>query len=406
MEPVLILFPKHDDSPEVPTCPTAAGSRTPDWTRPSFKSDDPVSLNLDALIDGAFRHNASDIHMVQDSLVYLRIDGLMRPVQSSVTTTIDDIQNFLEKIMPENIRVILEKQRCVDFSWQPDHLMHFRVSVYYERTRLRLVMRLIKMEIAGIEELGLPGIISEIADHQRGIVLMTGVTGSGKSTTLAAMNRRINENACRCIITIEDPVEMVHPNIKSLVSQREIDRDVGGFRQGLVEALRQDPDVILIGEMRDPETISTAMRAAKTGHLVFSTLHTSNSIHTLERILGEFSESEHTILREQLANNLKASITQRLVRKTEGRGRMAALEIMIVNGSIQKLLLDNDIHSITTIIRQRKEGMMLFDQHLADLVRDKKIEEDEAYLYVEDPPAFRRHVKGRMATADMGGITG
>jgi twitching motility protein PilT len=364
-----------------------------------------VVLNSKALVEGAYVHNASDIHIVQDSDIYLRIDGHMRPVQSSHISS-EDLRQFLSQIMPPYVEKNLRERRGADFAWQPDERMRFRVSAYYERDRLRLVMRLIKIKIATVEDLGLPEVFHAIVGWQRGIVLLTGVTGSGKSTTLAAMLNEINTNESRCIITIEDPIEMVHPNIKALVSQREVGRDVDSFRHGLVQALRQDPDVILIGEMRDPETISTALRAAETGHFVFSTMHTSNALHTIERILAEFPEGEHGLLREQLANNLRATVTQRLVRRAGGKGRLAALEIMVVNDSIRKLLLENQIQSIGTIIRERRDGMMLFDQHLADLVRAKQVDVEEAYKYVEDEPTFRRFLKGHLATADRGGITG
>jgi twitching motility protein PilT len=364
-----------------------------------------VTLNAKALVDGAYSFNASDIHLVQDSPVYLRVDGVMRPVASSPMTR-EDLETLLRQIMPAYVREDLEGRRCADFAWQPDERMRFRVSAYYERDRLRLVMRLIKIKIATLDELGLPETLREVASFQRGIVLLTGVTGSGKSTTLAAMLNHINASAHLCIITIEDPIEMVHPNLKSIVSQREVGRDVESFRAGLVQALRQDPDVILIGEMRDPETIATALRAAETGHLVFSTMHTANAVHTVERILAEFPEGEHALLRDQLANNLRATITQRLVRRAGGNGRVAALEIMVMNDTIRKLLLEGQIPSIDTVIRERRDGNMLFDQHLADLVRGKVVEETEALKFVEDDAAFRRYVKGRMATADRGGIVG
>ena len=364
-----------------------------------------MPINVKALVEGAYNYNASDIHLVQESPVYLRVDGVMRPVAGSAVTR-EDLEGLLEKIMPPYVKDDLARRRGADFAWQPDERMRFRVSAYYERDRLRLVMRLIKIKIATLLELGLPETLWEIASLQRGIVLVTGVTGSGKSTTLAALLNQINLSESRCIITIEDPIEMVHPNIKSLVSQREVGRDVESFRQGLVQALRQDPDVILIGEMRDPETISTALRAAETGHLVFSTMHTSNALHTLERILAEFPESEHALLREQLANNMKATVTQRLVRRAEGKGRVAALEIMVVNGLIRKLILENQIAAIGTAMRERREGNILFDQHLAELTRAKVVDEAEALKHVEDEAAFRRYVKGRMATADMGGIVG
>ena len=364
-----------------------------------------MSLNSKALIDGAYTYNASDIHLVQDSPVYLRVDGIMRPVASTLLSR-EDLEDFLKQILPAYAVEDLERRRGADFAWQPDDRMRFRVSAYYERERLRLVLRLIKLKIATLDDLRLPEVFKEIARWQRGIVLVTGVTGSGKTTTLAAILNQINATESRCIITIEDPIEVLHPNIKSVVSQRGVGRDVESFRHGLVQALRQDPDVILIGEMRDPETISTALRAAETGHMVFSTMHTSNALHTIERILAEFPETEHALLREQLANNLRATITQRLVRRAEGKGRTAALEIMVVNDMIRKLLLENHINSIGTVIRERRDGNMLFDQHLADLVRDQIVEEKEALNYVEDEAAFRRYIKGRMSSADRGGIIG
>jgi twitching motility protein PilT len=364
-----------------------------------------VSFNFKALIDGAYAINASDIHLGEAGPAYMRVDGVMRPVAGTLLARAD-LEDMLRQIMPARLKADLEKRGGADFAWQPDERMRYRVSAYHERARLRLTMRLIKMQIATIDELGLPETIKTIALWQRGMTLLTGVTGSGKSTTLAAMLNHINQLESRCIITIEDPIELVHPNIKSVISQREVGQDVESFRHGLVQALRQDPDVILIGEMRDPETIKTALRAAETGHYVFSTLHASNAQHTVERVLAEFGGSEHGLLREQLANNLRATITQRLVRRVGGKGRVAALEIMVVNGTIRKLILENQIPSIATAIRERRDGMMLFDQCLADYVRAKIIDEHEAGQYVEDEGAFRRYVKGRVSTADMGGIVG
>lgn len=359
---------------------------------------------MQALVDGAYKHNASDIHLMPDSPVFLRIDGRMRPIKDS-SVRAEDVQDILRRMMPDYVEQDLAQKRGADFAWQPDERMRFRVSAYYERERLRLVMRLIKIEVASIDDLDLPGTVREIAEYPRGLTLLTGVTGSGKSTTLAAMIKHINEQFNRCIITIEDPIEMVHPNERSVISQREVGRDVVDFRQGMVQALRQDPDVILIGEMRDPETIRTSLRAAETGHYVLSTMHTSNALHTVERILAEFDEAEHRLLRDQLAHNLRATITQRLVRRIGG-GRVAALEIMVVNDTIRKLILEDEILSIGTVIRERRDGNVLFDQFLADLVRGKAIEEKEALEWVEDEAGFRRYVKGRLSTADRGGIIG
>ena len=364
-----------------------------------------MGINLAVLVDGAFKHNASDIHLVQDSSPFFRIDGIMRPIQSPPLTQ-DDLKTILAQILPPYVEANLRERRGADFAWQPEERVRFRVSAYYERERIRIVMRLIKIKLATLDDLDLPPVFKRMALWQRGLVLLTGVTGSGKSTTLAALLHEINMADSRCIIAIEDPIEFLHTNLRSVVSQREVGRDVESFRHGLVQAVRQDPDVILIGEMRDPETIATALRAAETGHYVFSTMHTSNALHTVNRILAEFEESEHALLREQLAGNLRATVSQRLVRLKGGKGRCAALEIMVVNTTIQKLLLENEIPSIGTVIRQRQDDMMLFDQHLADLVRNGTIEEAEALLNVEDEFAFRRYVKGKLSTADRGGIIG
>jgi twitching motility protein PilT len=362
-----------------------------------------MSFNLQALFDGAVKHGASDIHLSEDAAPYVRIDGTLVPIKSAELSR-GDIEEIITKIMPEGLRPELEKNRGADYSHQPNDHIRFRVSTYYERERLRLVLRLIPLEIPTIEQLELPPIVAEIAEHNHGCVLLTGVTGSGKSTTLAAMIHHINAKYSRCIITLEDPIEFVHDNIKSVISQRELGRDIRDFRLGLVQALRQDPDVILVGEMRDPETIRIALRAAETGHLVFSTVHTTNAVHTVERILAEFDESEHALLREMLASNLRASITQRLVKRASGKGRIAAQEIMVVNPTIQKLLHENRIQDIGGVIRGGESDMQTFDQALGALVRTEKITEEEALQHTEDPAAFKRYMRGVSAAGDRGGI--
>lgn len=362
-----------------------------------------MAVNLAALLDGALRHRASDIHLSEAAAPYVRIDGVLLPIKGEPLAR-PDIDQVLSIIMPANLRETLESRRGADYSYQPDERMRFRVSTYYERDRLRLVMRLIPLEIQSIAELKLPDIIRRISEYERGCVLLTGVTGSGKSTTLAAMLNHINESFPRCIITLEDPIEFVHRNKMSVISQREVGRDIPEFRMGLVQALRQDPDVILVGEMRDPDTIRIALRAAETGHFVFSTLHTTNAVHTVERILAEFPENEHQLLREMLANNLRATITQRLVKRAEGKGRVAAQEIMIVNPTIQKLLMENRIQDIGGVIRGGEEGMQVFDQALAKFVRSGDISEEEASRYAEDQFALKRYVAGSGASQDRGGI--
>ncbi len=361
-----------------------------------------MTIDMNTLADAAYKLEASDIHLLQDSQAFMRVDGKMRGVKGSELTR-DELEKFIEEFSPPAVRESLVETRGADFGWQRDEKMRFRVAAYYERDRLRLVMRLIKSEIASLDDLGMPEVLKAIAGWKRGLTLVTGVTGSGKSTTLAAIIDHINANTRDCVITIEDPIETIHPNKRAVISQREVGRDVPSFRDGLIQALRQDPDVILIGEMRDTETISTALLAAETGHYVFSTMHTTNALHTLERILSEFPEAEHALLREQLANNLRATITQRLLPRLGGKGRCAAQEIMVVNAVIKKLMLDNRIPEIGTVIRGRDDGMMLFDQCIADLVRAESVDIEVAVEYVEDEFAFRRYVKGSHTSSDRGG---
>jgi twitching motility protein PilT len=214
----------------------------------------------------------------------------------------------------------------------------------------------------------------------------------------------MNDNRKVSIATLEDPIEFVHPNKKSLVHQREIGVDVPDYNTGLIQALRQDPDVILLGELRDVDTIRTAIKAAETGHLVFTTLHTTNAIQTVERVIGTFPETEHDLVREQLSTNLKAVISQNLVKRKEGKGRYAAQEILVVTGMISKLIADNRISDIFGVMKGREDGMQTYDQALADLVRAGKITEEEGLLYTRDEYAYKRFVKGVVSSSDSGGI--
>ena len=364
-----------------------------------------MTINMSLLADGAYKGGASDIHLVSDNPIYVRVAGEMRRLKQADITA-QDIEKLLKDIMPKESVEDLRVKRSTDFSWQADDRMRFRVTAYYERRKLRVVMRLIKTEIASLDDLGLPDVLKTISLWRRGLTLVTGATGSGKSTTLAAMINEINVNERRCLLTIEDPIEMMHPNKRAVISQREVGHDVPDFRSGLVQALRQDPDVILIGEMRDPETIKTALLAAETGHYVFSTMHTTNAINTVERIFSEFDEREHVLLREQLANSLRAIITQRLVPLAGGKGRIAALEIMVNNKVTAKLILEDKVASIETVMRQGTDGMMIFDQHLAEMVREEKIVEEEILEHCDDVYALKRYIEGTMTSTDRGGIVG
>jgi twitching motility protein PilT len=264
-------------------------------------------------------------------------------------------------------------------------------------------MRVVVMTPPSIEELELPETIRKIAENHRGMVLVTGMTGSGKSTTLAAMINYVNATDSMRIITVEDPVEYVYKNNKSLISQREVGRDVSDFNTALRQAMRMDPDIILVGEMRDIETIRVAIKAAETGHLLFSTLHTTSATHTIQRIQGYFPDTEHELLREQMALNLKAIITQRLCKRLTG-GRVACQEIMVMNATIAKLLKENRVSDINGVMKSREDGMQTFDQALADLVRENKISFEEGSTHCEDFYAFKRFIAGIKSTGDGGGI--
>lgn len=362
-------------------------------------------MDIYKLIEAAFNHKISDIHIIEDTHPYFRLDGDLIPVKHPPVTH-DEIQEVAKILLPERLKSKLEQKRGADFSYQYKDLVRCRVIIFYERQKIKIVLRLIPSQIPTIDDLELPESVKKIASFDRGMVLVTGITGSGKSTTLAAIIDYINSNEKICITTIEDPIEFIHKNKNSIISQREIGIDIFSYQDGLMQALRQDPDVILVGEMRDVETIRTAITAAETGHLVMSTLHTSSAVQTVERIIGVFPENEHKVLREQLASNLKAVITQQLVKRIEGKGRIAVTEIMILTQTIAKLIFDNRLGDISSIIRGGEAGMQVFDQGLANLVKANKISEEEGNKYATDVYAYKRYIKGMQSSSDRGGIIG
>jgi len=360
-------------------------------------------MNLEVLIQGAIKHNASDIHLLQGNPPFLRINGSLTRVDGTILAR-EDVEEVVTQIVPARIAHLLESNRGVDFSYQFRNMERFRCVAFYERERLGVAMRCIPMKIPTLDELDMPNVLKSVARIHRGMVLITGITGSGKSTTLAAMIHHLNSLEARRVITVEDPIEYVYQPMKCIISQREVGDDIPDFAMGLRQAMRMDPDVILIGEMRDLETIRVAIKAAETGHLLLSTLHTTGAVHTIQRIIGHYPDQEHDLVREQLSLNLKASVTQRLLKKADGSGRMAAQEIMIVTDVIAKLIRDNRIPDILPIIRSREAGMQTFDQALADLVRAGKITFEEGKKYCEDFYAYRRFIQGVSASSDKGSI--
>ncbi len=362
-----------------------------------------MSLNFESLIQAAIKHKASDIHILTDSTPFLRINGSLVRVDGVIAER-EEVEQIVAQIVPTRIAHLLESNRGVDFSYQYRNMERFRCVAFYEKERLGLAMRCIPMKIPTLDELEMPEVLKSIARIHRGMVLLTGITGSGKSTTLAAMINHLNNLEARRVITMEDPIEDMYAPAKCIISQREVGDDIPDFATGLRQALRMDPDVILIGEMRDLETIRVAIKAAETGHLLLSTLHTTGAVHTIQRIIGHYPDTEHDLVREQLSLNLKASITQRLVKKADGSGRMAAQEIMVVTDVIAKLIRENRIPDIFPIIRSREAGMQTFDQALADLVRANKITFEEGKKFCEDFYAYRRFIRGVQSSGDKGAI--
>lgn len=358
-------------------------------------------MDLSQLIDGALKNKASDIHLMQDRVPYVRIfDELIAVKMPAVTR--DEMLKVLEETMPENLKRALVRQRGVDFVFQHRDQVRCRANAFYERGKLEIVLRLVPFKVQSLEELELPEVLRDFARVRRGLVLVTGAAGSGKSTTLAAIIHEINLKEKDSIITIEDPIEYIHQDHKSVVTQREVGEDVPTFAIGLVQSLRQDPDVILVGEMRNLDTTRTAIQAAETGHLVFSTLHTNSAIQTVERILGIFPEAERELVRDQLGNNLKAAISQELLTRADRSGRVAALEIMVVNSNVSKKIHEDQMQEIYEVMKGREDGMQTLDYALAQLVREEKVAKEDADRLARDRSTFLRYIRGVSASGDRG----
>lgn len=339
---------------------------------------------LDDYLRYAMEQRASDVHFSAGEPVRMRIDGDLVAIDDKVLSS-DDIQRLFDAIFSELDHEKLTKHKNLDKSHMVEGVGNFRVNVFYMKRGLGAVIRSIPSKIPTMAELGLPSTIQELADLPKGLVLVTGPTGSGKSTTLAAILNHINENCPYHILTVEDPVEFVHPPKTSLVNQREIGENCHSFADALKYALREDPDVILVGEMRDLETIGLALTAAETGHLVFGTLHTRGAGASVDRIIDSFPANQQGMVRAMLAESLAAVISQALLKKKDGKGRVAAYEIMVVNHAISNLIREGKTFQIPSIIQtSRKDGMMLMSQHMKELVDKGIVAAEEIAPYLED----------------------
>jgi len=340
------------------------------------------------------RNDGSDLHLKAGSHVRVRIYGVLKQLGKDVLSA-EDMDQLAREITNEEQYAKLQKERNLDFSYVIDNTYRFRVNFFYQMNGLSAVFRVIPIEIKTVEELGLPPVVNEFAKVQRGLVLVTGVTGSGKSTTLAAILDKINREEKKHIITIEDPIEFVHPDKSCLINQRSIGQDALSFSDALRAALREDPDIILVGEMRDLETIDIALHAANTGHLVFSTLHTLDAKETIDRIIGMFPDGEQNRVRMSLASVLEGVISQRLIPTKKGT-RVAALEILKKTARIEQLIAENRDAEIPDALFEGKEiyGTQTFDQALLDLYRDGIIEEKTALEFATNPSDMKLKMQG------------
>jgi len=344
-------------------------------------------MDITQLLTFAHREGASDVHLSSGEPPMVRIHGDMKKIEHPALSA-EQVHTMVFDIMGDAVRKTFQETNDVDFSFELGNIARFRVNVFRTRRGEGAVFRTIPTQVMTLEELGLPPIMRELCEKEKGLVLVTGPTGSGKSTTLAAMIDHINETFEGHILTIEDPIEFVHASKKCLVNQREIGRDTASFNAALRGALREDPDVILVGEMRDLETISLALTAAETGHLVFGTLHTSSAPKTVDRVIDVFPAAQQGQIRTMFAESIQAVLTQSLLRKRAG-GRIAALEILIGTPAVRNLIRENKIHQIPSSMQTGQAvGMQTLDMALLELVNKGLVTREEAQSRTLTPNLF------------------
>jgi twitching motility protein PilT len=351
---------------------------------------------MEKIIKAAVDRGASDLHIKAGDVFRARIDGKLVPLTKQRLTPEQTKAIALRFIPGEEDRARVDKILDFDCSWGAPGIGRFRVNILRQRSSFMIVMRVIPFEVPTLEQLQLPSVLQTVASGERGMILVTGVTGSGKSSTMAAMIDHINRTTQKHIVTLENPIEFLHRDVNCSITQREIGTDTESFRSGLRAALRQDPNVILIGEMRDAETVDTAMKAAETGHLLISTLHTPDAGTTISRIIAMFQPEEQNVVRVRLADSLHAVVSQRLLRRKDGHGRVAALEVLIVTPTIRDLILDQSrTAEIREFVAEGRDqyGMQTFDQHLMDLVQQGAVDYDTAVANASNPSDFELQMR-------------
>jgi twitching motility protein PilT len=351
-------------------------------------------LDIHTMLADMVTRGASDLHLKVGNHPFFRIDSVLTPTEYELVTD-EDTARIAHELMSELHRKRFQTDNEADFAYEYSGVGRFRTNVFRQRGSVGIVMRMVKMEVPGFEELGLPPQLANIALSERGIILMTGTTSCGKSTTLAAMIDWINQKRKRHIMTVEDPIEYLHRDKNSIVNQREVAIDTESFHRALKHVMRQDPDVIVIGEMRDAESFMAALAASDTGHLVFSTLHTTNASQAVGRILDFFEEHEREQVRLQLSSNLRSVVCQRLVPKAAGTGVVPAVEIMVGTLTVQKMIYENRLDKLPAAIETgTDEGMQTFNQSLLKLFNEKLITREAALEYSSNPEALKMNMQG------------
>jgi len=361
-------------------------------------------MNLDQLLRTATEAGASDLHIKAGSYPMMRVHGTLVPASEERRLEREDTQAMVDAVLSPAQREKFRERLDIDLAHSVPGLGRFRCNVFQQRGTYGLVLRIISTKVHTIDELGLPPVLKKVSEEERGLVLVTGTTGSGKSTTLAAMIDHINNTRSAHIMTVEDPIEYLHRDHRSIVNQREVTVDTMGFAPALRAALRQDPDVILVGEMRDHETIETALSAAETGHLVFSTLHTLDATETINRVIAVFPPHQQRQVRLQLASVLKAAISQRLIPKADGHGRAAAVEVMLATPFIRDCIVDKEKTSLipgAIASGTSQYGMQTFDQSIFSLYERGDITLDEALRWASNVDEFKLKIAGISSTSEM-----
>ena len=348
--------------------------------------------SFNSLIQIAFKRHASDLHLSPGRVPSCRINGDIVGIMPE-KLTFKDTQEIADQILTEKQRRTLEQNGEIDFAMFEDDLGRFRLNIFRQRNSLAIVARILNTDIPEPKALLIPDSVVEVSHKKRGLILVTGPTGVGKTTTIASLINQINLHYEKHIITLEDPIEYLHPHVRSIVNQREVGVDTRSFSTGLYAALREDPDIIFIGEMRDLDTIATAITAAETGHLVLSTLHTPGASTSVDRIIDVFPPHQQQQIRTQLADVIECVVSQQLLPRADGEGRVAAMEVMLSNSAVRNSIRDGKVYQIPSIILTHKaEGMQTMDGAIAQLYADRKITREVAHSYIQNPEVLKHAI--------------